>query len=79
MRLKQYFYLFADVFDVLTSDGNSWYKPDKNWNFNIDNDSFKLLFKTTSRKEADNEYERIKTVEPYSEWEMNRMAKQYNL
>jgi len=77
-HLKYSYYLTVDLFDVLTDDGNSWYIPGKNWNFKIDN-SFELLFKTTSRKEADKEYDRIKTVAPYSEWELNRIANQYNL
>lgn len=76
---SQSYYLTIDIFDVLTDNGNSWYKPGEGWNFNIDNDSFKLLFKTTSRKDADNEYKRIKNTEPYSEWELNRIAKQYNI
>jgi hypothetical protein len=78
-ELKYSYYLTVDVFDVLTDDGNSWYKPGKNLNFKIDDNSFKLLFKTTSRKEVDKEYDRIKSVEPYSDWELNRIAKQYNL
>ena len=73
------YYLTIDIFDVLTDNGNSWYKPGKNWNFKIDDDSFKLLFKTTSRKEVDKEYDRIKTIKPYSDWELNRIAKNYNI
>jgi hypothetical protein len=78
-ELKYSYYLTVDIFEVLTDNNYSWYKPGKNWNFKISNDSFKLLFKTTSRKEVDKEYDRIKTVKPYSDWELNRIAKNYNI
>lgn len=77
-ELKYSYYLTVDLFDVLSDDNNSWYKPGKNWNFKLDN-SFELLFKTPSRKEVDKEYDRIKSVEPYSDWELNRIANKYNL
>lgn len=75
---KYEYYLTIDIKEILTDDGVSWYTVDKNWNFKIDN-SFELLFKTTSLKEAKNEMERIKQTKPYSEWETNAMARKYNL
>jgi hypothetical protein len=75
---KYEYYLTIDIKEILTDDGVSWYTVDKNWNFKIDN-SFELLYKTTSLKDAKKEMERIKQIEPYSEWETNAMARKYNL
>lgn len=75
---KYEYYLTIDLKDVLTDNGTSWYTVDKNWNFKIDN-SFELLYKTTSLKDAENEYERILNVEPYLSWNLGREARKYNL
>jgi len=75
---KYEYYLTIYIMEILTDDGVCWYTEDKNWNFKIDN-SFELLFKTTSLKDAKKEMERIKQIKPYSEWEEAKIAKKYNL